>query len=562
MPYYPAEVPRHLTYPHRPLFALLEEGARRYPGLDAVSFYGGSLTFRQLDREADRFAQALLALGVQSGERVAIQLPNCPQMFVCLHGALKAGAVATLVNPLYETRELVHQLNDSGARVLVTLSQNAILRKALAAQRQTGISRLIVTSIKDYFPAPLKAAFTLFREKKEGHRASIDAGAGQLWLRPLLRHSPPERTGITVDPAQTAVLQYTGGTTGIPRAAELTHDNLVANAAQARACLPDLKDGRETAIMVLPLFHAYALTCSNLMLSIACRQVLMSRFDLPQIFKVIKNDHPTVFPGIPAMYAAINHSLAHDTDPRRRRDLSSIRVCVSGSDRLPPEVQQEFERLSGGRVVEGYGLTEASPVTHVNPLHGMRKTGSIGLPVPDTEARIVDPDSGLPVPSGAVGELAVRGPQVMKGYWRDPDATAEAISPNGWLKTGDLARVDEDGFYFVVDRKKDIIITGGINVYPREVEDVLMRMDEIREVAVKGIPHGIRGEAVKAYVVLEEGRQATATEIRRFASEQLAAYKVPVKVEFLRELPKSTLRKVLKRQLDADGHPSSEDPAD
>jgi long-chain acyl-CoA synthetase len=358
------------------------------------------------------------------------------------------------------------------------------------------------------------------------------------------------------------VLQYTGGTTGIPRAAELTHDNLVANAAQARACLPDLKDGRETAIMVLPLFHAYALTCSNLMLSIACRQVLLSRFDLPQVFKVIKNDRPTVFPGIPAMYAAINHSLARETDPRRRPDLSSIRVCVSGSDRLPLEVQREFERLSGGRMVEGYGLTEASPVTHVNPLHGMRKTGSIGLPVPDTGARIVDPDSGQPVALGAVGELEVRGPQVMKGYWRDPDATAEAISPDGWLKTGDLARVDEDGFYFVVDRKKDVIITGGINVYPREVEEVLMRMDEIREVAVKGIPHGIRGEAVKAYVVLEEGRQATATEIRRFASEQLAAYKVPVKVEFLRELPKSTLRKVLKRQLDADGHPSGEDPAD
>ena len=556
MPYYPAEVPRHLTYRHQPLFALLEEGARRYPRLDAVSFYGGSLTFRQLDREADRFAQALLTLGVQPGERVAIQLPNCPQMFVCLHGALKAGAVATLVNPLYETRELVHQLNDSGARVLVTLSQNAILRKALAAQQQTGIGHLIVTSIKDYFPAPLKAAFTLLKDKKEGHRASIDAGAGQLWLRPLLRHSPPERTGIAVDPAQTAVLQYTGGTTGIPRAAELTHDNLVANAAQSRAWLPDLEDGRETALMVLPLFHAYALTCSNLMLSIACRQVLLSSFELPQVFKVIKKDRPTVFPGIPAMYAAINHSLAREADPRRRPDLSSIRVGVSGSDRLPLEVQQKFERLSGGRMVEGYGLTEASPVTHVNPLHGMRKTGSIGLPLPDTGARIVDPDSGLPVPLGAVGELEVRGPQVMKGYWRDPDATAEAISPDGWLKTGDLARVDEDGFYFVVDRKKDVIITGGINVYPREVEEVLMRMDEIREVAVKGIPHGIRGEAVKAYVVLEEGRQATAAEIRNFASERLAAYKVPVKVEFMRELPKSTLRKVLKRQLDPDGHPA------
>lgn len=301
--------------------------------------------------------------------------------------------------------------------------------------------------------------------------------------------------------------------------------------------------------MVLPLFHAYALTCSNLMLSIASRQILLPRFELPQVLKAIRQQRPTVFPGIPPMYAAINHSLARETDPRRQPNLSSIRVCVSGSDRLPLEVQQEFERRSGGRLVEGYGLTEASPVTHVNPLYGLRKTGSIGLPLPDTEARITGADSGEPVAAGEVGELEVRGPQVMKGYWRDPAATAAAITAAGWLKTGDLARVDGDGFYFVVDRKKDIIINGGINIYPREVEAVLMQLGKIREVAVKGVAHGIRGEVVKAFVVLKEGEQATAAEIRAFARERLADYKVPVKIEFLDELPKSTLKKVLKRRL-------------
>ena len=552
MPYYPPEVPRHLSYRSRPLYALLEEAARDFPKTAAVSFYGATLSFRQLDREANRFAQALLGLGIEPGERVAIHLPNCPQTLICLHGALKAGAVVTLVNPLYEKRELAHQLSDAGASALVTLGQQGIFRKAAAAQQATGLRHLLVTSIKDYFPAPLKAAFTLFREKKEGHRVRLDAGAGQQWLRPLVRRSAAEPCGVTVDPAATALLQYTGGTTGIPRAAELTHDNLVANAAQSRAWLFDLREGQERGIMVLPLFHAYALTCSNLMLSIACGQILLSRFDLPQVLRTITKERPTVFPGIPAMYAAINHSLRRERDRRRRPDLSSVRACISGSDRLSLEVQQEFESLSGGRLVEGYGLTEASPVTHVNPLYGLRKTGSIGLPLPDTEARITDQDSGLPLArEEAVGELEVRGPQVMKGYWHDPEATAAAISADGWLKTGDLARIDADGFYFIVDRKKDVIISGGINVYPREVEEVLMQFDKIEEVAVKGVPHGIRGEAVKAFVVLKEGRQATAAEIRDYARERLAPYKVPVKIEFLDKLPRSTLRKVLKRHLDA-----------
>jgi long-chain acyl-CoA synthetase len=344
------------------------------------------------------------------------------------------------------------------------------------------------------------------------------------------------------------VLQYTGSTTGLPKAAELTHDNLLANAAQARAWLYDLKEGQERTLMVLPLFHVYGLTCCNLTLDLAGTLILLPRFDLPEVLRTIGKEHPTLFPGIPAMYAAINHSLSHQ-GKGKRVDLSSIRLCVSGSDRLPQDVEREFERLSGGRLLEGYGLTEASPVTHAGPLRGLRKSGSIGLPLPDTEVRIVDPDNGKDLPAGEVGELLVRGPQVMKGYWRQQEETEAVLAPDGWLKTGDLARVDDDGFYYVVDRKKDVIITGGINVYPREVEEVIAQYRAVKEVAVKGLPHRLRGEVVKAYVVLKEGEQASAAEIRRFAQERLADYKVPQKVEFLSELPRSTLRKVLKRKL-------------
>jgi len=344
-------------------------------------------------------------------------------------------------------------------------------------------------------------------------------------------------------------LQYTGGTTGLPKAAELTHDNIVANTAQVRAWLHELRETEERMLMVLPLFHVYALTCCNLIMDLAGPAILIPRFDLADVLKTIEREKPTIFPGIPAMYAAINHSLERGSR-NGGADLSSIRLCFSGADRLPREVQADFERLSGGRVIEGYGLTEASPVTHVNPMHGPRKDGSIGLPVPNTDIRIIDLETGDDVKPGNEGEMLVRGPQVMKGYWNEPQETCAAISPDGWLHTGDIARADEDGFYFIVDRKKDIIIIGGINVYPSDVEEVLAQFSKVKEVAVKGIPHKLRGEAVKAYVVLKDNEQATASEIRKFAKGKMAEYKVPQKIEFMDELPRSILRKVLKRKLE------------
>ncbi len=549
MTYYPEEVPRVLAWTRRPLQALLEDSASRYPESAATGFFGASMTYAELDREANRFAHALAEMGVQPGDRVAVHLPNSPQLIICLFGTLKAGAIATMASPLYERRELAYQLNNSGASILVTLSQQDILRKAEAARQEAGLRQLIVTNIKDYFPAALKTLFTMFKEKKEGHRADLEPSRGQLWLKDLLHGQPETSPGHFIDPGETALLQYTGGTTGLPKAAELTHDNLVANAAQARAWLYELVENGERTLMVLPLFHVYAITCLNLTFSLASQAILVPRFDLADVLKTIDRDKPTLFPGIPAMYAAINHSLERG-GKEGKADLSSIRICFSGADRLPREVQQDFERLSGGRVIEGYGLTEASPVTHVNPLHGPRRPGSIGLPVSSTEVRIIDLETGRDVETGQEGEMLVRGPQVMKGYWNEPEETAAVITTDGWLHTGDIARADEDGFYYIVDRKKDIIITGGINVYPREVEEVLLQFHKVKEVAVKGLPHRLRGEIVKAYVVLKENEQTTAAEIRRFAKEKLAEYKVPQKIEFIDELPRSVLRKVLKRKLD------------
>ncbi|RJQ42342.1 MAG: long-chain fatty acid--CoA ligase [Gaiellales bacterium] len=554
MTYYPPEVPRQIEIPDYPLQHLLESAACQHPDAVATTFFGATMTYSRLEQEANRFAHGLIDMGVAPGDRVAIHLPNSPQFLICLFGTLKAGAVATLASPLHEVRELAYQLNDSGARVLVTLSRRDILKRARAAREDSSVERLIVTSIKDCFSPSMRLLFTLFKEKKEGHRAELDAARGEVWFESVLERKPDETPGVRIDAGSAALLQYTGGTTGLPKAAELTHRNLVANALQSRAWLHNMVDARERVLVVLPLFHVYALTSCMLAISRAASLILLPRFDLAEVLKTIDRERPTLFPGIPAMYAAINHSLERDrADGRKKIDLSSIHTCVSGADKLPREIQQEFEELSGGRVVEGYGLTEASPVTHVNPIAGMRKTGSIGLPLPNTEVRIVDIETGEDLPTGEIGEMLVRGPQVMRGYWGQAALSEDAFADGDWLRTGDMASVDEDGFYFIADRRKDLIITGGLNVYPREIEEVLGQFHKISEVAVKGVPHKLKGEIVKAYIVLKDNEKATASEIRNFAQEKLAGYKVPNRIEFRSELPRNILRKVLKRELGNDG---------
>jgi long-chain acyl-CoA synthetase len=545
---YDPGVPATLEYPQVPLFRLLEESARRFPNRPAVVLVGpgfsSTLTFRRLDDLANRFANALISLGVRPRDRIALQLPNLPQFVFCFYGALKAGAAVVPINPLHRGRDLATQLGNSGAKVVVTISR--LLPHLGEVFPETAVDTIIVTEPYDYFPFlwKLLARVRTRREKRVG---------GGLRLTDLLRVASPRSPNLTVDPEEMAVLQYTGGTTGIPKGAMLTHRNLVTNVMQMRRWLADLRDGEERFLAVVPFFHVYGLTVAlNLPIalssSVIC--VLMAMFEARQVAEAIARYRPTLFPGAPAVYVALNQ-----LKDIKRYNLSSITVCVSGSASLPAEVQAEFERLTGARVVEGYGLTEASPATHVNPVHGMRKTGSIGLPLPDTEAKIVDPETGdTEMPLGGAGEMLIRGPQVMKGYWSAPEETAATLT-DGWLHTGDIARMDEDGFFYIADRKKDLVIVGGLKVYPREIEEFLHEHPKVKEAAVVGIPHKVRGELLIAHVVLKEGAdgdpRAVSREILEFCRSRLAPYKVPRRVRITTALPKTPVGKVLKRDIRA-----------
>ncbi len=544
--HYDPGVPATLTYPTGPLFHLLEQSARRFPDRPAVILaapnFSSILTYRKVDGLANQFANALISLGVRPQDRVALQLPNLPQFIFCFYGALKAGAAVVPVNPLYRDRDLATVLKNSGAKVIVTLSRLAPHVGEVIAQ--TAVESIIVTEPYDYFPFLWKL-LARFRMRGES------GGGGGLPLPALLTRAHPRSPGVSVDPDDLAVLQFTGGTTGIPKGAVLTHRNLVTNFTQMQHWLIDLREGEERFLAVVPFFHVYGLTVAlNMAIatgsSVIC--VAMAMFDAKLVAEVIARHRPTVFPGAPAVYLAINQ-----LKDVRRYNLSSIKVCVSGSAPLPGEVQAEFGRLTGATVVEGYGLTEASPATHCNPVHGLRKTGSIGLPLPDTEAKIVDAEAdGREVALGEVGELAIQGPQVMKGYWNSPEETAATLR-DGWLYTGDIARMDEDGFFYIVDRKKDLVIVGGLKVYPREIEEVLHEHPKVGEAAAVGVPHRVRGELLVAHVVLKEGVADDPRQIRRelmeFCRARLAPYKVPRRIRIVTALPKTAVGKVLKREI-------------
>lgn len=531
---YPQQVPPTLSYPDEPLYSLLQRAASGCGDVTATVFYGARLSYRQLYDQARRLASGLQALGVRKGDRVAVMLPNCPQAIIAYYGALMAGAVVVMVNPIYTPRELKHQLSDSGAEVLIALD--------LVYPRLQGLNlrRLVITSLPEYMPVPLRWVAPLkLRPPK------IRYGASVMRWRELLAHAPIVEP-VRVDPRKDlALLQYTGATTGLAKGCMLTHRNLMVNVCQVSAWLYRVQEQSGLSVMAaLPFFHVYGMTTvMNYTIRQCGTMVLQPKFDPQESLRLIQKYRPQIFPGAPTMYVAINH-----TPGVERYRLDSISACVSGAAPLPLEVQQTFERLTGGRLVEGYGLTEASPVTHANPLWDRRKEGSIGLPWPDTEAKIVDLDTGEEVPQGGVGELVIRGPQVMQGYWNRPDATAEVLR-DGWLYTGDIARMDEDGYFYVVDRKKDMIIAGGFNIYPREVEDVLYLHPGIKEAAVVGVPDEYRGETVKAYVVPKEGYTLDMAELNAFCRTHLAAYKVPRLIEFRNELPKSLVGKVLKRVL-------------
>ena len=538
---YPKEVALSLDYPEVSAFYLLERGVQVAGGRDALVFFGKRTSYQELYRATLSLAASLQRIGVEKGTRVALLLPNCPVYPMAYYALLKIGAIVVQLNPMYTPYELNQLLEDSGAQLAITLDILAV--KFQEALERGLVDRLIVAKMKEFLPFPLNLLFPL-KVRKEPRLDSSRYGERVMDFAPLVG-SPQRPTPVEVDPDEdVAVFQYTGGTTGISKAAMLTHSNLVANTVQTRAWTYKSKDAREVVMCVLPFFHVYGMTAAmNVGFYMGSTLILVPRFDVKEVVKLIGKYKVTMFPGVPTIYVAINQYAA-----QHRVDLSSVEVCISGGAPLPVEVAQEFERITGGKVVEGYGLSEASPVTHANPVWGKRKFGSIGLPFPDTDARVVDPETGEDLPVGEVGELVVQGPQVMKGYWNRPKETAQALR-NGWLHTGDMAKMDEEGYFYIVDRKKDMIISGGYNIYPREVEEVLYEHPKIMEAAVIGVPHDYKGEIVKAYVVLKKGEKLTVEEVVEFCRERLAPYKVPKEVEFADDLPKSMIGKVLRREL-------------
>jgi len=538
---YEPGVPKDLAPADQALSGYFKQTVSRQPEHIALSFMGRKITFQELESLVNRFSSALVELGLPRGAKLALHLPNCPQFVIAYCGALQAGYTVVPCNPLYVEREMEYQLNDSEAEAIITLSRFYPMIKKL--EQKTGIKKIIVGNIKDYFPPALRFLYTLAREKKEGDRVNLEAS--DAWFEELIAGQPDRFQEPDIDLDAPACLLYTGGTTGISKGAVLTHRNLATNVLQTVSFLPDFMEGKEKGIAVLPFFHSYGLTtCLNMLLIKGGTLVLVPRFDLKMILKLIDKEKPTLFPGVPTLYVALIN-----TPGLKKYDLSSIRVCNSGAAPLPVEVQARFEEITGGRLIEGYGLTEASPVTHSNPVYGVRKAGSIGVPLPATEARVVDLDEpDCEVPAGERGELVIRGPQVMKGYYNQPEETRRVLR-NGWLHTGDIAIMDEDGFFFIVDRLKDMVIAGGYNIVPREIEEVLYSHDKIQEAAVAGVPDPYRGETIKAYIVLREGETMTEQEVIEFCKKNMASYKVPRQVEFKDELPKSMVGKILRRAL-------------
>jgi long-chain acyl-CoA synthetase len=542
--HYDPGVPASLNYPAVPLQAMLDDAAESYPNATATIFFNRKRSYKSISDAAWRFANGLRRLGVKKGDRFALVLANTPQFVIAFYGALRAGAVIVPCNPRYTAPELQHQLADSGAKVVVVLSRLYPLVKA--ARPGTAIEHVIVTNIKEEMPPVLRLLFTLAKEKKEGHRQHFAGDPGAVSFSELVS-APAQPFDAGTRPDDLALLQYTGGTTGVSKGAMLSHRALVANTLQCRSWFTNLRDGDGTAMAVMPFFHVYGLTVvMSLAVQSAAAMVLEPQLDLEHLLKDIQRHRPGLFCGAPIIYNMINNSpLA------TKYDLSSIEACVSGSAPLLVETHRRFVELTGAKLVEGYGLTEAAPVTHCNPLfgEGKQKVGSIGIPYPDVESKIVDLETGeRELGPGESGELILRGPQLMDGYYKRPDETAQTLR-NGWLYTGDIATVDPEGYVSIVDRKKEMIIVSGFNVYPREVEEALATHPAVMDAAAIGIPHPIKGEEVKAFVVLKPGATATAEEIRAHCEKNLAPFKRPKEIEFRDSLPKTSIGKTLRKVL-------------
>jgi len=543
--HYDPLVKKRLDYRPGPLFEDLDRAAEKHPRRPAVVFQNWKITYKRLHILAETLAANLRTLGVRPGDRISIMLPNLPQTIIAYFAALKAGAVVVMTNPLYMEKELTHQLNDAGCETMILL--DLLWPKIQALRDRLPIRKYILTSIADCLAFPLNRLYA-FKIKRGKQFPDIPFdGERILPWKPLLKGNarlsvPPEKSD------ETALLQYTGGTTGIAKGVVLSHANLRANVRQCQTLFHDVGEGRESFLCVLPFFHIYGLTvCLNLAVAVGATMLPVPRYVPADLLKTIHEKKPSVLPGAPAIYASLlsQKNLV-------KHDLSSLRYCVSGSAPCPVEILARFKEITGADIIEGYGLTEASPVTHFNPLHGVKKVGSIGLPLPDTDCRIVDMDLGtISLPPGKEGELVIKGPQVTSGYWNQPDETASALR-NGWLYTGDVGLMDEEGYFYIKDRKKDMILCAGFNVYPREIDEALFEHPKVLDAVAVGVPHPARGEIIKAYVVPRPGEELTKSEIIGFCRQKLALYKVPKEVEFRRELPKTLVGKVLRRALRAE----------
>ncbi|MGX9135500.1 AMP-binding protein [Rummeliibacillus sp. JY-2-4R] len=541
---YPKEIPTSLKYEEIPLQENLTRSFEKYPTKVAIHFLGKDITYKELYESSLKFANYLVKIGIEKGDRVAIMLPNCPQSVIAYYGILYAGGIVVQTNPLYTEREVEYQLKDAGVKAIITL--DILYPRIMKVWRNTELENIIVTGIKEYLPFPKNLLYPFIQKKEYGFKVTVEHSGSNHLFSEIMKIGELKKVNLAPNNSDDiALLQYTGGTTGFPKGVMLTHKNLSTNVQMCSAWMSECIPGEEVVMGVLPFFHVYGMT-TVLLLSVmrGDKMVLVPKFNVSDTLKTIAKQQTTIFPGAPTLYIGLlNHP---DLD---QYNLTSIKACISGSAPLPIEVQENFERVTGGKLVEGYGLTESSPVTHANFIwYGERKKGSIGVPWPDTDAVIFKTGTTESLPIGEIGEIAVKGPQVMKGYWNRVEET-EMTLRDGWLLTGDLGYMDEEGYFFVVDRKKDIIIAGGYNIYPREVEEVLYEHDAIQECVVAGVPDPYRGETVKAYIVFKEGYQISESELDQYCRANLAAYKIPRIYEFRTELPKTAVGKILRRSL-------------
>jgi long-chain acyl-CoA synthetase len=543
---YQKGVPEKINYEEICLPEILERTTAQFPGKDALIFMGYKINFAQFKDMVDKFATCLADFGVKKGDAVAILLPNVIPCVVAYYAILKIGAITVMNNPLYSDRELEHQFNDSGSKVLITL--DLLGNRMIDLRPSTKVKQIVITSIGDYLPFPKSLLFPLVAKKKK-MAADVKAAPDVYRWKDCIAKYGPNPPKVKNSFTDVAMYQYTGGTTGVSKGVELTHANLSKQVQQLCAWFPDFENGLEIMLGALPYFHVFGMSCAmNLSVYRGWSQVLVPKPQPEPLLEAIRHFKPTFAPLVPTMYIGM---LSHPD--LKKTDMSCIKGCFSGSAPLPVEVISDFERVTGATIVEGFGMTETTPVTHTNPFAGgARKVGSVGVPLSDTLCRIVDLENGTQdMPFGERGELIVKGPQIMRGYKGKPEETANTLR-DGWIYTGDIATMDDDGYFYIVDRKKDMIISGGYNVYPRDIDEVFYMHPKVQEACAIGIPDPSRGESAKVFIVLKEGETSTQAEMLEFAKTKLAVYKLPTEVEFRKELPKTNVGKILRKELRAE----------